>query len=131
MEEVGKDSIPTPASPGSGSKGLPLKPAASQPVFSGTPWIGQSIRPWAQPVNMLGWSAAGFWRLIAPQHFVQRGRIATVSCRGDQVAHDLWLAAGLRTAFAKVDGAFGAYDAIALSVPVVQAMCNQLKDGDR
>ncbi len=43
----------------------------------------------------------------------------------------LWLAAGLRTPFAKVDSALGGRDAIALSVPVVQAMCNQLKNGDR
>lgn len=33
-----------------------------------------------------------------------------------------WLAAGLRTPFAKVDGALARHDAIALSVPVVQAM---------
>lgn len=39
---------------------------------------------------------------------------------------DIWLAAGVRTPFAKVDGALGAYDAIALSVPVVQHMLGQL-----
>jgi acetyl-CoA C-acetyltransferase len=39
----------------------------------------------------------------------------------------LWLAAGLRTPFAKVDGPLAALDAIQLSVPVVQAMCAQLK----
>jgi len=39
----------------------------------------------------------------------------------------LWLAAGLRTPFAKVDGALAGRDAIALSVPVMQAMRAQLK----
>jgi acetyl-CoA C-acetyltransferase len=39
----------------------------------------------------------------------------------------LWLAAGLRTPFAKVDGALAGRDAIALSVPVMQAMRGQLK----
>jgi len=34
----------------------------------------------------------------------------------------IWLAAGVRTPFAKVDGALAAHDAIALSVPVAQAM---------
>ena len=47
------------------------------------------------------------------------------------MSNELWLAAGLRTAFTKVDGPFGGRDAIALSVPVVQAMCNQLKNNDR
>ncbi len=37
-------------------------------------------------------------------------------------ASNLWLAAGLRSPFAKVDGALAAHDAIALSVPVVKAM---------
>jgi len=37
-------------------------------------------------------------------------------------ASSLWLAAGLRTPFAKVDGALAAHDAIDLSVPVVKAM---------
>ena len=40
--------------------------------------------------------------------------------------HDVWLAAGLRTPFSKVDGALAARDAIALSVPVVRAMMDQL-----
>jgi acetyl-CoA C-acetyltransferase len=39
---------------------------------------------------------------------------------------DVWLAPGLRTPFAKVDGALAGHDAIALSVPVVQAMLAQL-----
>jgi len=39
---------------------------------------------------------------------------------------DIWLAAGVRTPFAKVDGALAAYDAIELSVPVVQHMIGQL-----
>lgn len=43
---------------------------------------------------------------------------------------DLWLAAGVRTPFAKVDGALGAYDAIELSVPVVRHMVGLL-DGSR
>ncbi|NGM51587.1 acetyl-CoA C-acyltransferase [Caulobacter sp. 602-2] len=37
-------------------------------------------------------------------------------------ASNLWLAAGLRSPFAKVDGALAAHDAIELSVPVVKAM---------
>jgi acetyl-CoA C-acetyltransferase len=37
-----------------------------------------------------------------------------------------WIAAGVRTPFAKVDGALAAHDAIALSVPVVQAMLARL-----
>lgn len=39
---------------------------------------------------------------------------------------EIWLAAGVRTAFAKVDGALGSFDAIALSVPVVRHMVKQL-----
>lgn len=39
---------------------------------------------------------------------------------------NVWLAAGLRTPFTKADGALKAYDAIELSVPVVQAMIAQL-----
>ena len=35
---------------------------------------------------------------------------------------EIWLASGVRTPFAKVDGPLGAFDAIALSVPVVQHM---------
>lgn len=42
---------------------------------------------------------------------------------------DIWLAAGVRTPFAKVDGALAAYDAIELSVPVAQHMIGQLKGG--
>jgi acetyl-CoA C-acetyltransferase len=41
----------------------------------------------------------------------------------------VWLAAGLRTPFVKVDGPFAAMDAIALSVPVAQAMMRQLGAG--
>jgi acetyl-CoA C-acetyltransferase len=36
----------------------------------------------------------------------------------------IWFAAGVRTPFAKVDGPLGAFDAIALSVPVVRHMVN-------
>lgn len=43
----------------------------------------------------------------------------------------LWLAAGLRTPFAKVDGLLSKRDAISLSVPVVQAMCGRLQGADR
>jgi acetyl-CoA C-acetyltransferase len=46
------------------------------------------------------------------------------------MANALWLAAGVRTPFAKVDGPLAGRDAIALSVPVVQAMCAKLKAGD-
>ena len=42
-----------------------------------------------------------------------------------------WLAPGLRTPFAKVDGPLRGLDAAALSVPVVQAMSAQLAAGDR
>ena len=38
----------------------------------------------------------------------------------------IWLAAGVRTPFAKVEGALGELDAIALSVPVVRHIINQL-----
>ena len=38
----------------------------------------------------------------------------------------IWLLPGLRTSFAKSDGALAKYDAIELSVPVVQAMVAQL-----
>ena len=43
----------------------------------------------------------------------------------------LWLAAGVRTPFAKVDGPLGGRSAIALSVPVVKAMCGKLKGADK
>jgi acetyl-CoA C-acetyltransferase len=39
---------------------------------------------------------------------------------------DVWLAAGVRTPFTKVDGALSGYDAIGLSVPVVRAMIDRL-----
>ena len=42
-----------------------------------------------------------------------------------------WLVAGLRTPFARVDGALRQKDAIGLSVPVAQAMGAQLAQGDR
>ncbi len=38
----------------------------------------------------------------------------------------VWLAAGVRTPFVKVDGPLGHFDAIALSVPVAQRMVGQL-----
>src|SRR3989442_2071433 len=37
-------------------------------------------------------------------------------------AYELWLAAGLRTPFARVDGPLARLDAVELSVPVVRAM---------
>jgi acetyl-CoA C-acetyltransferase len=39
---------------------------------------------------------------------------------------EIWLAAGVRTAFAKVDGPLSQFDSISLSVPVVQHMLGQL-----
>jgi len=42
-----------------------------------------------------------------------------------------WLVAGLRSAFARVDGAFRRLDAVALSVPVAKAMAAQLRADDR
>ena len=39
----------------------------------------------------------------------------------------LWLAGGLRTPFAKIDGPLSGLDAIQLSAPIAQAMCAQLK----
>jgi acetyl-CoA C-acetyltransferase len=39
---------------------------------------------------------------------------------------DVWIASGVRTPFAKVDGALSRYDAIELSVPVAQAMVGRL-----
>ena len=39
---------------------------------------------------------------------------------------EIWLAAGVRTPFAKVDGSLAKLDAIGLSVPVVQHMINEL-----
>ena len=40
---------------------------------------------------------------------------------------EIWFAAGVRTPFAKVDGALGQFDAIALSVPVVRRMIGRLR----
>jgi acetyl-CoA C-acetyltransferase len=42
-----------------------------------------------------------------------------------------WIVAGLRTPFARVDGALRKLDAVALSLPVVRAMAAQLPAGDR
>ena len=39
---------------------------------------------------------------------------------------EIWFAAGVRTPFLKVDGAFGRFDAIGLSVPVVRHMAGQV-----
>jgi acetyl-CoA C-acetyltransferase len=40
---------------------------------------------------------------------------------------DIWLAAGVRTPFAKADGPLAAFDAIGLSVPVVRHMVGELR----
>ena len=42
-----------------------------------------------------------------------------------------WIVSGLRTPFARVDGALRRLDAVALSVPVMRAMAAQLPGGDR
>lgn len=42
---------------------------------------------------------------------------------------EVWLAAGVRTPFAKVDGPLAKLDALALSVPVAQHMVDSLKGG--
>ena len=42
-----------------------------------------------------------------------------------------WIVAGLRTPFARVDGALRGLDAVALSLPVARAMAAQLPAGDR
>jgi acetyl-CoA C-acetyltransferase len=44
---------------------------------------------------------------------------------------DMYFASGVRTPFSKVDDALATYDAIELSVPVVQAMAARLKPGVR
>jgi len=46
-------------------------------------------------------------------------------------AHPAWIVPGVRTPFARVDGALRALDAVALSLPVVQAMAAQLAAGTR
>ena len=45
----------------------------------------------------------------------------------DGLRSEIWLAAGVRTPFVKVDGALGGLDAIALSVPVVRHMIGRLR----
>src|ERR1700742_5348026 len=42
---------------------------------------------------------------------------------------NIWLAAGVRTPFAKIDGPLSGFDAIALSVPVVKHMVGLLAGG--
>jgi acetyl-CoA C-acetyltransferase len=44
---------------------------------------------------------------------------------------EIYIASGVRSPFSKVDGALAAYDAIALSVPVAQAMVARLKPAAR
>ena len=43
--------------------------------------------------------------------------------------NDVWLASGVRTPFAKVDGPLAQLDAIELSVPVARHMAGLLKGG--
>ena len=43
-----------------------------------------------------------------------------------KTAVEIWLAAGVRTPFAKVDGPLDNFDAIALSVPVARHMIDLL-----
>ena len=45
------------------------------------------------------------------------------------VRPEIWIAAGVRTPFAKVDGPLGQFDAIELSVPVVRHMVDELRGG--
>jgi acetyl-CoA C-acetyltransferase len=47
------------------------------------------------------------------------------------LAAPVWLVAGVRTPFGRVDGTMRALDAVALSVPVAKAMAGQLAAGDR
>jgi acetyl-CoA C-acetyltransferase len=42
---------------------------------------------------------------------------------------DIWLVSGVRTPFAKVDGALKGLDAISLSIPVVRHMAGELREG--
>ena len=46
-----------------------------------------------------------------------------------EVRPEIWLAAGVRTPFAKIDGMLGQFDAIELSLPVVRYMVGQLGGG--
>lgn len=43
--------------------------------------------------------------------------------------NDVWIASGVRTPFAKVDGPLQVLDALDLSVPVAQHMVGMLKGG--
>ena len=45
---------------------------------------------------------------------------------GTAINPEIWLAAGVRTPFTKVDGPLAAFDAISLSVPVVRHMIDEL-----
>ncbi len=45
--------------------------------------------------------------------------------------HNVWLAPGLRTPFARVDGSLRSRHALALSIPVVHGMAGQLPSGKR
>ena len=54
---------------------------------------------------------------------------AAVETKAGGAREGLWIASGLRTPFAKVDGPLSGYDAIALSVPSAQAMVQALDGG--
>ena len=47
------------------------------------------------------------------------------------IGQPIWIAAGVRTPFGRVDGGLAALDAVALSVPVAKAMAAQLVAGER
>src|SRR6185436_21077374 len=48
-----------------------------------------------------------------------------------RVERNTWIASGVRTPFARVDGALRHLDAVELSVPVAKAMAAQLPSGKR
>jgi acetyl-CoA C-acetyltransferase len=54
---------------------------------------------------------------------------AAVMTVRSEVDGEIWLASGVRTPFAKVDGALDAFDAVGLSVPVVRHMIGLLDGG--
>jgi hypothetical protein len=63
---------------------------------------------------------------MAPPQLARRSLQTTMAMAMNNNADPVWLAAGLRTPFARVDGDLKHLDAIALSVPVVRAMAQQL-----
>src|SRR6185369_11961650 len=61
----------------------------------------------------------------------ERRTTGGLSPRGQENDMTTWIIPGVRTPFARVDGALRQLDAAALSVPVVKAMSGQLAAGDR